>query len=185
MVEIETARLRLRPARVEDAEALHAILADPVATRYWSTPPHGDRAQTREWLDAMINIKHGEGEDFIVEHRGQVIGKAGLLRFPEIGFILDPGHWGRGFAAEALAPVIDRAFAVHKLDRIVADVDPRNQASLKLLARLGFEEVGRRQRSWKVGEEYCDSVDLVLKPAVWRRRSSAQHVEAPKSASGD
>ncbi len=169
MVEIETSRLRLRPARWDDVAALHAILSDPEATRYWSTPPHEDLDRTREWLAAMIDIAEGEGEDFIVEHRGRLIGKAGLFRFPEIGFIMHPDHWGCGFAAEALAPVIDRGFAVHRLERIVADVDPRNAASLRLLARLGFQEVGRRERSWQIGDEWCDSVDLVLTPAAWSR----------------
>ena len=104
MVEIETSRLRLRPARDEDAAPLHAILSHPVAMRYWSTPPHESLDRTREWLRAMIDIPAGEGEDFIVEHRGQVIGKAGLFRFPEIGFILDPESWGRGFANERCVP---------------------------------------------------------------------------------
>ena len=169
MVEIATARLRLRPARDADAAPLHAILSHKTAMRYWSTPPHEDLDRTREWLAAMIEIPVGEGEDFIVEHRGQVIGKAGLFRFPEIGFILSPDHWGRGFAGEALRAVVDRAFVVHGLGRIVADVDPRNLASLRLLARLGFEETGRRKRSWLVGEEWCDSVDLALTPAQWGR----------------
>ena len=169
MVEIVTPRLRLRPARDEDEAPLHEILGHPVAMRYWSTPPHENPGRTREWLKAMIAIPAGEGEDFIVEHRGRVIGKAGLFRFPEIGFILHPDHWGQGFAREALEAVLDRAFAVHGLDRVVADVDPRNAASLHLLSGLGFAETGRRERSWHVGGEYCDSVDLALTPAEFER----------------
>jgi [ribosomal protein S5]-alanine N-acetyltransferase len=166
-VEIETANLRLRQACPDDATAFHAILSSPVAIRYWSTPPHADLERTREWLRAMIAIPAGEGEDFVIEHRGAVIGKAGLFRFPEIGFILHPDWWGRGFAGEALRPVLDRAFAVHRLDRIVADVDPRNTSSLRLLARLGFTRTGRRERSWQVGDEWCDSIDLALTPERW------------------
>ena len=162
MVEIRTERLWLRPACAEDLGALHAILADARAMAYWSTPPHRDLEQTREWLQSMIDIPPGEGEDFILEHDGRVIGKAGLYRFPEIGFILDPGYWGRGFAGEALRAVIDRAFAVHGLDRIEADVDPRNLASLRLLERLGFVETSRKTRTWNVGGQWCDSVYLRL-----------------------
>jgi [ribosomal protein S5]-alanine N-acetyltransferase len=176
MVEIATTRLRLRPAHDADEAPMHAIMSHPAAMRYWSTPPHEDLNRTREWLGAMIDIPDGEGEDFIVEHRGQVIGKAGLFRFPEVGFILHPDHWGRGFAGEALRAVLDRAFAVHGLGRIVADVDPRNVASLRLLASLGFEETGRRKRTWLVGEEYCDSVDLALTPAAW---NTARKVAPP------
>ncbi len=162
MARIETQRLILRPARVDDADDLHAIFTRPEAMRYWSRPPHESLAETREWLASMIEIPPGAGEDFIIEHEGRCIGKAGLWRFPEIGFILHPDFWGRGFAREALEVVLARSFAVHALDHVVADVDPRNAASLGLLARLGFHETGRAQRTWQVGGEWCDSVYLKL-----------------------
>jgi ribosomal-protein-alanine N-acetyltransferase len=159
---MKTARLLLRPARHTDAEDLHAVLADSRAMRFWSTPPHATLDQTRAWLEAMIAIPAQDGEDFVIEHEGKVIGKAGLYRFPEIGFILHPDYWQRGFAREALAFILERAFAVHRLAAIEADVDPRNTASLRLLAGLGFVETHRAERTWLVGEEYCDSVYLNL-----------------------
>jgi RimJ/RimL family protein N-acetyltransferase len=94
-----------------------------------------------------------------------LIGKAGLYRFPDIGYLLDPACQGRGLMREALTAVIARAFAVHALPRIQADVDPRNAASLRLLARLGFRETHRQARTWLVGEQWCDSVYLVLDAA--------------------
>lgn len=115
----------------------------------------------------MIAIPANTGEDFIIERAGSVIGKAGLFRFPEIGFILSPDHWGQGLAREALVAVIDRAFVVHRLDRIVADVDPRNAASCALLTRLGFGETGRRTAAWLVGGEWCDSIDFCLERSDW------------------
>jgi RimJ/RimL family protein N-acetyltransferase len=50
---------------------------------------------------------------------------------------------------------------------VVADVDPRNAASLRLLARLGFRQTGTREHSWLVGDEWCDSVDLALDAENW------------------
>ena len=160
--QLRTERLLLRPALPADAEALHAIFVQPDAMAYWSRPPHTDMAETRNWLDGMIAIPPDQGEDFIITLDGKVIGKAGLWRFPEIGFILDPACWGRGFAREALEAVVKRAFAVHRLPHITADVDPRNDRSLALLARLGFHEIGRAARTWQVGEVWCDSVYLRL-----------------------
>lgn len=180
MTEIRTERLRLRRARANDLEAMHAILADERGMAFWSTPPHREIGETRDWLQSMIDIPPGEGEDFIVEHAGSVIGKAGLYRFPEIGFILHPDHWGRGLAAEALAAVIERAFTVHHLDRIEADVDPRNARSLALLARLGFLETGRKAGTWQIGEQWCDSVYLRLRPDDWAAVSRALPRQAGK-----
>lgn len=159
---LRTERLLLRPAAESDLAAIHAILSDPRTTAYWSTPPHATLDLTRDWLAGMIAIPCAEGEDFVIEHAGRVIGKAGLYRFPEIGFIFHPDVWGRGFAREALDAVIARAFAVHRLPAITADVDPRNAACLKLLAGLGFRETGRQARTWLVGDEWCDSIYLRL-----------------------
>lgn len=162
MSELQTKRLRLRTATMNDLEAFHAILSDPTATAFWSTPPHDSLDESREWLQSMIDIPPGEGEDFVVEHAGRVIGKAGFFRFPEIGFIFQPDAWGHGFAVEALRLLVDRAFDVTGLKSIEADVDPHNEASLRLLTKLGFREIGRRERTWLIGDRWCDSVDLRL-----------------------
>ena len=159
-----TERLQLRSATLADVAPFHRILADPRAMTYWSTLPHDTVGETEAWVRAMIAIPPGEGEDFVVEHDGAVIGKAGLYRFPRIGFLFHPDHWGRGFASEALRFVIDRAFRVHRLARIEADVDPRNQASLACLTRLGFTEYDRQECTWLIGGEWLDSVYLELRP---------------------
>lgn len=172
MARLETGRLVLRPARADDCEALHAVFARADATRYWSTPPHADMAVTRDWLDSMLAIPPDEGEDFIVEHQGRVIGKAGFYRFPEVGFILHPDAWGRGLGFEALQAVLARGFAVHGLPRADADVDPRNAACQRLLSRLGFRETGRAERTWNVGGEWCDSVYLSLTREDWDQRTA-------------
>lgn len=165
MQEIRTERLLLRQASASDLDAIHSVLSNPEATSYWFEPPHSSVQQSREWLTSMIQIPSGAGEDFIVEHNGLIIGKVGFHTFPVIGFILHPDWWGRGFAREALAAVIPRAFEIHQLDFIDADVDPRNERSLRLLKSLGFEEVGRAKRTWNVGGQWCDSVYLRLSRA--------------------
>lgn len=53
-MEITTSRLRLRPARPEDLNAIHAVLPYREARRWWSTPPHDDIEQSRASLDGMI-----------------------------------------------------------------------------------------------------------------------------------
>jgi RimJ/RimL family protein N-acetyltransferase len=166
-MEFRTERLVLRSAREEDLEAMHGVLSDAKAMAYWSSPPHADIAQTRDWLASMISIQRPEGEDFVIEVDGTLIGKAGLWRFPEIGFILRSDHWGRGYAKEALGLVLDRAFGVHGLAKVKADVDPRNHASLALLKSLGFRKTGRKDRSWLVGGQWCDSVYLELSAETW------------------
>ncbi|MEL0212554.1 MAG: GNAT family N-acetyltransferase [Novosphingobium sp.] len=170
---IQTARLVLRPVRPgQDLAAMHGIMRQPRAMAYWSTPPHDSEDVTAEWLANMAAIPALEGEDFIVEHAGRIIGKAGFYRFPDLGYMFDPEVWGRGFAREAVGAVIDRGFAVHHLPRIQADVDPRNKASIRLLERLGLAETHRAARTWLVGDEWCDSVYFALTREDWDQRTA-------------
>ena len=159
---IRTERLLLRRARPDDVEAFHAIMSDPRAMRYWSTPPHATLEETRLWVEAMVERSAGTCNDFVVELDGRLIGKAGCFKLPDIGYILHPDLWGRGYAREAMEAVIAHVFARNDLDRLTADVDPRNTASIGLLLRLGFTETHRAKGSWQVGDELCDSVYFAL-----------------------
>lgn len=160
---LRTERLVLRRPRPEDAPAMHAILGDPTVMRYWSTLPHATLAETEAWIAGFIAaITAGKSDDFLVERDGQVIGKAGLWSGNEIGFLLAPAAWGKGYAREAVSAVVDRGFTVSGHDEIRAEADPRNEACLRLLARLGFRETGRALRTWCIGGEWSDSVYLSL-----------------------
>ena len=162
MTILRTERLLLRPARPDDVDAFHAIMRDPRAMLYWSTPPHATLEETRQWVTSMIEDSPEERADFVVELDGRVIGKAGCYRLPEIGYILHPDVWGRGYAGEALAAVIAHIFETRGIDRITADVDPRNAASIGLLLSLGFAETHRASGTWQVGDQLCDSVYFAL-----------------------
>ena len=160
-VEIRTPRLILRSARPDDLEAMHAVLSDPRATLWWSTPPHETLEQTRAWLDAMI--AHGpDNPDFVVELDGQVIGKAGFYELPEVGYILHPDVWGQGLASEAVGAAIDHVFATRDFAALTADVDPENAASIRLLERLGFVRTGFAERTWNIGGAWKDSFYYAL-----------------------
>ena len=155
--EIRTNRLLLRRACLDDVPAMHAIMSSPVAMRFWSTPPHAEVDDTRRWIESMIDDDPAERDDFIVSVDDRLIGKLGAWRLPEVGFLLDPAEWGRGYASEALAAYIERRRSLGSTE-LTADVDPRNTASIKLLQRAGFTESGRASGTWQVGEELCDSV---------------------------
>ena len=162
MTEILTDRLRMRRADMGDLGAIHAILSDPIAMRYWSTPPHCQIEQTEAWLRSMVDARPDESDDFIIERHGAVIGKLGCWKLPEIGFILSSSAWAQGYASEAMSAFLHRRRAIGEPKRLNADVDPRNTASLRLLTRHGFVETGRAERTWNIAGEWCDSVYLEL-----------------------
>ena len=161
-MELRTARLVLRRARPSDLGAIHEILSDPRAMRYWSTLPHETLAQSAAYLNDML-VAAPDRDLFIVEQAGRVIGRVGMWKQPEVGFILHPDSWGRGFGYEAMHAFIAHAFATHDIPEMTADADPHNEASLGLLRKLGFVETGRAERTFLIGGEWFDSVYLALR----------------------
>lgn len=159
---ITTERLILRRARADDLDAMHAIFSRSDAMAYWDTLPHQDLATTEQFLDQMINADPSTNDDFVVEHQGQLIGKAGFWRKPEIGYIFHPDHWGKGFGKEALTALIYRAFAEQNWPTITAEIDPRNVRSQRLLTGFGFEQTGYKEKTLKLGDLWVDSAYFAL-----------------------
>lgn len=157
---IRTNRLMLRQASWDDLDAVHRIMSDPQAMRYWSRPEHETLEETRHWLGFLVD-QAPDSRDWLIEKDGMVIGKAGAWQLPEVGFLLDPEHWGQGLALEAMSAVIAALEAEFPdLGKLTAEVDPRNAASLRLLAKLGFRETHRAERTLLWRDEWCDSVWL-------------------------
>ena len=111
--------------------------------------------------------------DFLIEVDGQVIGKAGFWKAPEIGYILHPDWWGSGLAQEAVGATIDHLFQTTDHDEATADVDPSNSASIRLLERLGFRKTGFAERTWNVGGAWFDSLYYGLRRDDWAVQSKA------------
>lgn len=163
MTVLRTPRLTLRRAQASDLEALHAVLADEATVRFWSTGPHRTLETTREWLEAMMASPPEVSEDFVIEHRGEVVGKVGFFRLPEIGYILRRDRWGQGLVTEAARAVIDHVFQTRDVAELQADVDPRNVGSIRVLERLGFIETGRAERTYCVEGTWSDSIYFALR----------------------
>lgn len=160
---LRTARLVLRQAVWEDLDAVHRVMSDPRAMRYWSRPEHETLEETRHWLGFLVDQAE-DSRDWLVERDGVVIGKAGAWAVPEVGFILHPDHWGQGLAREAMVAVITALETEFPELVLTAEVDPRNAASLRLLARLGFHETHRAERTLLWRDEWCNSVYLARLP---------------------
>ena len=163
---IRTHRLTLRPLEARDAPALHKVFSNPQAMRYFSDP-HPELAETEIWVRNSLAGLPGQTLEFVLDHKGTVIGKAGIWDAPELGFLLHPRFWGKGFMAEALSALIPHFFQQMSLEKITADVDPRNTASLSLLNRMGFRKTHEARGTIRINGEWCDSIYLALpRPAA-------------------
>lgn len=176
-----TERLVLRALDEADERAVFDMHASPEAMRWWSTRPWTDPAQARAYV-ARARAAFAERQSLrwaiALRDGTAVVGTATLFsidaqcRRAEIGYMLSQAQWGRGYMTEALTAVLDWGFDVFGLHRVEADVDPRNEPSLRLLERLGFVREGLLRERWIVNGEVCDTAFLGLLRGDRTARSS-------------
>lgn len=173
-----TDRLRLRPLHAGDAEALFAIFSDPRVMRYWSTEPWTSFEQAHALVERdEEGMASGEHLRLGLERHddGALLGTCSLFKIDrgcrraEIGYALASAAWGRGYMHEALKRLVDYAFGALDLNRIEADIDPRNDHSARSLERLGFVREGLLRERWIVGLEVSDSALYGLLRRDWLR----------------
>jgi len=178
-VTLQTERLRLRPLAAADAEALFALRSDPVVQRYGSHPPWTERQRAVAYIERDLQaMAAGKDLQLALERRDDatIIGTCTLhglnppCRSAEIGYVLRPSDWGRGFANEACVALLDWGFERLDLNRVEADIDPRNIASARVLERLGFTQEGHLRERWIVGGEVSDSWIYGLLRREWLAR---------------
>ena len=144
--ELRTERLRLRPVGEEDLDTLLAIRNAPavVATTNTGAPlprerMEGQLARRRgSWrahgLGSWLVLLDGEPIAFVeVAPIGE--GSGVDPDAIEIGVVVHPDHWGKGFAIEAGLAAARDLFERVGLDRVYAGVDPDNEKSLRALAK--------------------------------------------------
>lgn len=152
MIVLETKRLRLRTFTPEDASTMEAVFCDPEVMRY--SDGCMTHMQVHGALETIIDHDYptlGFGLWAVVEKSsGNVVGYCGLAREygrcagdeGELGYRLARVFWGQGYALEAAQAVCRYGIQKLGLRRIVATIDPHNQASIRLADRLGMRRQG-------------------------------------------
>lgn len=175
--EIPAERVVMRWLEEADAPEIFRIYSDPEVMKYWSTLPFTELSQAAD-LIARIHRFFQKRELFewgmVRRSDDRVIGTFTLFqvdernRRGEIGFAQARDVWGRGYMRETLTAAFRYAFGPLDLTRLEADVDPRNEPSLRLLSKLGFRREGLLRERWRVGGDVQDSVMLGLLRREWQ-----------------
>jgi RimJ/RimL family protein N-acetyltransferase len=153
---LRTQRLFLRPAWPEDAPELARAIGQEAVVRMLARVPwpyHEEHART--WIEAprdpylpsLLITVPGEG--------GRIVGCVGLHEDGgqvEVGYWIEPGSWGRGYATEALGGLLALArLSGHR--RIVSRHAADNPASARVLRKAGFRPTGRARPFRSLGRE--------------------------------
>jgi ribosomal-protein-alanine N-acetyltransferase len=133
---IETERLIVRAPRAYERAQMLALFADPANER---VARDADPAQVRRWA---YGVPWGVWE----RETGELVGDCSLhydtsFGAWELSYGLRRDRWGRGYASEAAQACVRHGFETMRLARIVADVDPANPASQRVLEKCRFVRV--------------------------------------------
>ncbi|KQQ91702.1 GNAT family N-acetyltransferase [Massilia sp. Leaf139] len=176
---LNTARLRLRAFTQDDAAALFRVFSDEEVVRFWSNGAWTDMAQAGKMIEETLQAYREGGLSryaIALAETDELIGICNLRGFfeqnrrCELGYALGSAHWGRGYAFEALEALLGHAFSALDMNRIEADIDPRNEASARLLERLGFRFEGTMPERWFVHGEFADTAFYGLLRRYWNER---------------
>ena len=145
-----TDRLRLDPLETGDAPLLNRLRNDRRARLYLPQREPESRSQTLRLIERMHeNEARGLGINRAIRHtRGHLIGCASIWnvdrsqRSGDLGYLLDPRYWNRGYMTEALLAFFPWARTNLDLRHYGATVHHANRYSIRLLVRLGFEPTG-------------------------------------------
>ncbi len=151
---LETERLLIRQFSTDDAGFILRLLNEPSFIQNI-----GDRG-VRTLEDALEYLVKGPITSYqrnrfglslvVLKESGASIGMCGLIKREaledvDIGYAFLPKYWSKGYAVEAAMAVKEYARDVIGLKRLVAITDPENQASIRVLEKLGlrFEKMIR------------------------------------------
>ncbi|MEI7658236.1 MAG: GNAT family protein [Phycisphaerae bacterium] len=182
---LETSDLLLRPHVPADAAAVVRVCSDRRVAAVTRTIPHPYAAADAEAFIARVTAgwEAGTGAVFAICERwadgveSEPIGSVGVMIDSidvrgEIGYTVVPEHWGKGYATQAAAAFCGWCFDSLHLRKLTAHYMVHNEASARVLEKVGFRREGLlRGQAFKWGVAH-DLVAAGLLRAEWRGRES-------------
>jgi RimJ/RimL family protein N-acetyltransferase len=165
MFRLESDRLLIRPWQAEERAAFAQLMSDSEVTRFI----HRGVPYTEEEIDghyarqARNLAEHGVCMAAAIEKEsGEIVGLAGAQPLGttadiEIGWIFSRPVWGRGYATEAGATAMRHVLETMRRPRVVAIIDPDNEPSKRVAARLGMQYEARYSGT-QLGHRYPEIV---------------------------
>lgn len=173
-----TDRLILRDFVENDWEAVLAYQQDPLYLRYneWTSRSAEEvRAFIQMFLEHQKQIPRFKFQFAVtLKSTGELIGNCGIRReSPEarqadMGYELDPRHWGRGYATEAARAVLDFGFSHMHLQRVSAWCLAENVGSARVLEKLGMRLNSRIRERHHFKGKWWDALSYAIQREEWQ-----------------
>lgn len=160
-------RLRFRKLTENDAPEILNLRGNPETMRFIPRPLITDLEGALAHIK-MINDKIDENTDInwaVTEKENDTcIGIMGFYRTQpehhrtELGYMMAPSHWGRGYVTEAVHSLLTYAFKEVKFHSIEAVIDARHGASERVLQKNGFVKEAHFKENFYYNDEFTDTV---------------------------
>lgn len=159
---LETDRLLLRRPAMEDADSIFEEYAqDAEVTRYLTWRPNRTVEETQQFLRICLAAwEEGKLFQWVILRKedDQLLGMIGFRvdgHKLELGYVLARPYWGRGYMTEAVQAVVDSVLQQDAVYRVWAVCDVENQASARVLEKVGMQREGILRR-WSVHPNRSD-----------------------------
>ncbi len=182
MQEIETRRLLLRPFNLSDAVQVQEMASDYELASLTCRVPHPyDEKAAKEWiLSQEQNAKDNKEIVWAITLKADktLRGAIGIeLNIPndrgEIGYWIGKEFRGCGFCTEAADAILKVAFENLKLNKVCAAHFKRNDASGKVLHKIGMKYEGCLHQHFKKWDHYEDLKLYAILAEEWHKKQNA------------
>ncbi|WP_275415521.1 GNAT family N-acetyltransferase [Micromonospora sediminimaris] len=180
---IRARRLTLRPVTMADLEDVYAYQRRPDVCRWMLGSEPRSREQSQKSVAAMTGEDglrvEGDVLSLAAEANGRVTGTVELVwrsradQTAEIGYVFNPEFSGQGLATEAVGALLGWGFEEFGLHRVYGRCHAGNEASARLMTRLGMRCEARHVESYLFRGEWADRFVFAMLAREWLSRSAA------------
>jgi RimJ/RimL family protein N-acetyltransferase len=179
-IRLETDRLVLKPVLEDDADFIYQNVKENEIARWLISVPHpyptdGAIKYIRESTELM---KKGLSYELAIRLKStdELIGIMAILKVDkknknaELGYWITKGYWNSGFATEAGNKVLEFGFNALNLERMYAKFVPENNASKRVMEKIGMEYEGKLRHEVLKENKFIDMIYYGIIKENWGNR---------------
>jgi len=161
-------RVDLKPFSLEDLEFLYRWNNDPDYVGEYEPQEQVTRKELEEWL---LKEKHGQRWCIIQTKQGRKVGQL-IAREKkdntiQIGYRITPPARNQGYCTAAVRTVVNYLFSETDIERIIAETNPRNTASIRVLENAGFTQTSYKEKAVEFNGVWMDGAVYEIKKSDW------------------
>jgi len=162
-------RVDLKPFGLDDLEFLHRWNNDPEYVGEYEPQEQVTGEELMEWL---LEEKPGQLW-YIIQTKdgrkvGQMVAREREDNSLQIGYRVTPPARNQGYCTAAVTTIVNNLFSETDTERIIAEANPENTASIRVLEKAGFVRAGYKRKAVMINGVWMDGVIYELKKGDWR-----------------